>query len=410
MVVAWLFAPLALILALLLWREVRERRALRHWLDDAENAETPDGSGAWEGIFVRLHRLRRDAKRARAELKESLERFRRMVEALPDGVVLLDCDGRIGWLNDAAARHLALDPQRDVGTLAEQLIRHGHFHAQLAAFRATGAAEPMAIDRGAGAGKRTLALTLVAFGKDETLLLARDVSDAVRTEAMRRDFIANVSHELRTPLTVVGGFLETLEGPGVPEPEALRRMVALMADQSRRMTRLVEDLLTLSRLESEPEPTHTDVVDAPALVESLVAEARALSAGRHTITAAQCDGGRVRGNADELRSAFGNLLSNAVRYTPEGGAITVHWLLEQGVPVFAVTDTGIGIPEEHILRLTERFYRVDKGRSTATGGTGLGLAIVKHVLQRHGGRLRITSVPGQGSTFSALLSPERAVP
>lgn len=407
---AWLFAPLALALLALWRREVQNRRRLRAWLDDPESADPPDGDGPWAGIFARLYRLRRDVRRVRGELRESLARFQRMVESLPDGVLLIDGSGHIAWFNESARVMFGLDAARDVGTLAEQLIRHRDFRALLEDFRQGREASPLMLDEGFGATRRTLAITPVAFGEADVMILAHDVSDAVRTEAMRRDFIANVSHELRTPLTVVGGFLETLESPQAPEPKALRHMVALMADQSRRMTRLVEDLLTLSRLESEPEPTHSDVVDMPTLVEGLAAEARALSAGRHTIVVAQVEGGRVRGSADELRSAFGNLVSNAVRYTPEGGTITVRWLLEQGVPVFAVTDTGIGIAEEHIPRLTERFYRVDKGRSTATGGTGLGLAIVKHVLQRHGGRLRITSVPGEGSTFSALLSPERAVP
>ena len=406
----WLFAPLTVAVGYLLWREVRNRRQLRAWLHDPENTNPPDGDGPWAGIFARLYRLQRDVRRVRGELRESLARFQRMVESLPDGVLLIDGSGHIAWFNESARAMFGLDAARDVGTLAEQLIRHRGFRALLEDFRQGREASPLMLDEGFGASRRMLALTPVAFGDSDVMILAHDVSDAARTEAMRRDFIANVSHELRTPLTVVGGFLETLDGPQPPEPDALRRMVTLMADQSRRMTRLVEDLLTLSRLESEPEPSRTEVVDVPALVESLAGEARALSGGRHHIVVAEASGGRVRASGEELRSAFGNLVSNAVRYTPDGGTITLRWLLEQGVPVFAVTDTGIGIPEEHIPRLTERFYRVDKGRSTATGGTGLGLAIVKHVLQRHGGRLRITSVPGEGSTFSALLSAERAVP
>lgn len=397
----WLLLALAAALAAALYGQLRQRRELRDWLDDPRR-EIPEGRGAWREVFSRLQRLRRDEQRERAALGGSLDRFRQAAQALPDGVVLLDGDGRIEWLNASACRHFGLDARRDRGTLIAHLVRQSAFLKLLAAFRAGQPVEALTLPVG-DAARRVLSLLLLSFGDASILLLSRDITDIDRTEHMRRDFIANVSHELRTPLTVISGFLEQLTGDEAPSGEAARTFLQLMAEQSQRMNRLVEDLLTLSRLENDTEPPRDDSVDVPALLESLLTEAAALSAGRHAIERGEVSVGRIRGSADELRSAFGNLVSNAVRYTPAGGRITLAWRLEDGCPTFSVTDSGIGIPAEHIPRLTERFYRVDKGRSTATGGTGLGLAIVKHVLARHGGSLLIRSEIGRGSVFAARL-------
>ncbi|MEW6592062.1 MAG: phosphate regulon sensor histidine kinase PhoR, partial [Pseudomonadota bacterium] len=238
-------------------------------------------------------------------------------------------------------------------------------------------------------------------GEGKKLLVARDITDLERVDAMRRDFIANVSHELRTPLTVVGGFVETLaDAPALP-PEESRRYYDLMLDHTRRMQRLLDDLLTLSRLEGS-ERTPDEAVDVPALALALKTEAESLSRGRHRVVLRLESDAWLKGNLQEIRSALGNLVSNAVRYTPEGGEIALAWRERDGEGVFSVTDTGEGIAAEHIPRLTERFYRVDRSRSRETGGTGLGLAIVKHVLTRHEARLDIQSIPGKGSTFSAV--------
>lgn len=388
----------------------RQRQQLRHWLDDPELNAIPDGGGNdWGEIFSRLRRLRKQERMERRALELTLERFRKAVQSLPDGVVLLDGDGYIEWLNPAAHEHLGLDPERDVGTLIEQLIRHESFYLYLQDFRAGKSAEPLVLTVGNEQRKCVLSLLLLRFAYTGMLLLSRDITEIARTETIRRDFIANVSHELRTPLTVISGFLEELTAPGGPSGEAAHGFLTLMAEQSLRMNRLVSDLLTLSRLENATEPPRNESVDVPALVTALLAEGQALSGGRHAIEAGEVADLKVRGSTDELRSAFGNLVSNAVRYTPAGGRILLSWRLENGMPTFSVTDTGIGIPPEHIPRLTERFYRVDKGRSTASGGTGLGLAIVKHVLARHHGLLSIRSNVGQGSTFTALLPAGRIV-
>jgi two-component system phosphate regulon sensor histidine kinase PhoR len=247
----------------------------------------------------------------------------------------------------------------------------------------------------------------VPFGEGKKLLVARDITDLERVDAMRRDFIANVSHELRTPLTVVGGFVETLaDAPGLPAAES-RRYFDLMLDHTRRMQRLLDDLLTLSRLESAEYALKDEAIDVSELAQALKAEAESLSRGRHRVTLQLDSSAWLKGSLQEIRSALGNLVSNAVRYTPEGGEITLAWRDRDGECVFAVADTGEGIAAEHIPRLTERFYRVDRSRSRETGGTGLGLAIVKHVLTRHGARLEIQSIPGKGSTFSAVFPAHR---
>lgn len=399
---------LVFVLTAVLIGQLRQRNALRDWLEVPERP-MPDGRGAWRDLFSRLQRLRKEDGRRFAALRGALDRFQRAAEALPDGVILLDKDGYIEWLNPAGCQHFALNAERDLGTLIEQLIRQTEFLDFLEAFWKGTAPDTLLLKRNGSHPEVSLAVMLIPFADTGTLLLSRDVSDLTRSETIRRDFVANVSHELRTPLTVISGFLEQFTSDHPPAGEAARTFFKLMADQSLRMNRLVDDLLTLSRLENDSQPPRDESVDVPALVDALRDEAIALSAGRHTVRSGEICAARLRGSFDELRSAFGNLVSNAVRYTPAGGTITLAWKLEGNSPCFSVTDTGIGIPPEHIPRLTERFYRVDKGRSTAAGGTGLGLAIVKHVLVRHGGSLRIESFPGQGSTFFARLPNDRLI-
>lgn len=407
-VVVWILLLLVLVLGALLSIQLSQRRQLRRWIENPEQGDPPDGMGAWRAIFSRLQQLRKEERAQRSILENSRDRFRRAVETLPDGVILLDREGHIEWLNAEAARHFDLDIRRDVGTLIVQLIRQGEFIAYLNDFLAGASREPLVLSRNNEHLPQVLSLLLLSFSSTELLLLSRDITEIARAETTRRDFIANVSHELRTPLTVISGFLEQLTGTDAPSGETAQKFLRLMDDQARRMARLVEDLLTLSRLENATEPPREEPVDMAALIESLLCEARALSGGRHVIEAGTVVPAKVLlGSGDELRSAFGNLLTNAIRYTPDGGRITLSWYEEGEQMVFSVSDTGIGIPVEHIPRLAERFYRVDKGRSTATGGTGLGLAIVKHVLARHGGTLQIASVQGRGSTFSARLPVAR---
>jgi two-component system phosphate regulon sensor histidine kinase PhoR len=382
-----------------LWEEFR----LARWLENPDEVEPPDATGTWGDIFYRLQKLQRRHKTSRGELTSALEQFEHAAMAVPDGMVILNRNEQIEWCNPASRTYMGLDCDRDRGQFIRYLLRQAQFLDFLdAADYSRRLVCKSPINR-----ELILSLQLVPFGESQKLLVARDITDLERVDAMRRDFIANVSHELRTPLTVVGGFVETLaDAPDLPAAET-RHYFDLMLDHTRRMQHLLDDLLTLSRLESADHMLKDEVVNVPELAQALKAEAESLSRGRHRVSL-QCDSDAcLTGSLQEIRSALGNLVSNAVRYTPEGGEITLSWRERSGEGVFSVIDTGEGIAAEHIPRLTERFYRVDRSRSRETGGTGLGLAIVKHVLTRHGARLDIQSVPGKGSTFSVIFPAQR---
>ena len=371
----------------------------------APASPAPHGSGPWNDIFARLYRHERAMTRALGSASRALAGFRSAAQALPDGVVALDAQLRIDWFNALAQVHLGLNPATDRGQSIANLLRHPEF----VAYAASGQwAEPIVL-RAAPDNERILQIRLVAYGADQRLLLTRDVTQLEKLETTRRDFVANVSHELRTPLTVLAGFVETLRelpAHAIPPPQQ-QHYLALMAEQSDRMQAIVTDLLTLSTLESSP------VAEArPVRVAELLARVRdqveALSRGRHRFEWDVAPGLDLLGAEDEIASAFTNLLSNAVRYTPDGGTISARWAADPAGARFSVTDTGIGIEARYIPRLTERFYRVDRSRSRESGGTGLGLAIVKYVLLRHEARLEIQSESGKGSTFAAIF-PERRI-
>ena len=388
-------------IALLAWH-LYQLDVLARWASGPLETSVPEGRGTWALAFGALyHRVRLRSARQR-DLRLALDRFVSGAEALPDGVVVLDAGDRIQWANPRAQTHLGIDMRHDVGAPIVNLVRQPAFVQYLAAGDFS---EPVVIasQREAGA---TLSIQVVPFSVEEKLLMSRDITRLEAVARLRRDFIANVSHELKTPLTVVGGFLETLTDLRLDERQR-RRYLALMAEQAQNMQRLVDDLLTLSALESEHSTLQeTEFAIVPLLLQ-VSADAKALSGERHEITLSIRDAANVIGNRDELASAFGNLVSNAVRYTPEGGRIALDWRVNSDGGDFTVADTGIGIAAEHIPRLTERFYRVDRSRSRATGGTGLGLAIVKHVLIRHQAELVIDSAPGQGSRFTVRLPSRR---
>ncbi|WP_020654311.1 phosphate regulon sensor histidine kinase PhoR [Massilia niastensis] len=406
-VVWWLFGVVAgLAFALLgtvaaLFVQLSYLHQLGEWLHHPHSTRLPDGWGAWTDVFARLYRLRREDERNQTELTEWLARFRQAMHLLPEGVAIMDDVLFLEWCNPAAERHLGLTMERDKGLRVTNLVRHPDFIDYIILGRYE---QPLTLSfRG-----RKLECTIIPFENRRQILVTHDATDTERVEAMRRDFIANASHELRTPLTVIVGFLEiAMSDPGL-DVSTRTSHLRLMTEQAQRMQRLIQDMLTLSRLESDEFPLKRERVDVKAMVESVAAEARALSGGRHDIQV-EVDGPDVMGSMEELRSAFANLASNAVRYSPEGGTIRLSWTRGANDLRFQVTDSGIGIEPTHIPRLTERFYRVDKSRSRETQGTGLGLAIVKHVLLRHGGRLSISSTPGKGSTFTASL-PNTSLP
>jgi two-component system phosphate regulon sensor histidine kinase PhoR len=314
-------------------------------------------------------------------------------------VVLLDGTNRIEWCNFTAEAQLQLDGRADLGQNIANLVREPEFIDYLDKSQE----DAVRIAPRPGVA---LSLQLIPFGQSQKLLLIRDVTHTERVDAMRRDFVANVSHELRTPLTVLVGFLETLHNLKL-DPQRQRDYLGMMQEQASRMQRIIEDLLTLSALDSAPPAGADKRVGVRALVERLRADAEALSNGRHTIRTHIETPNDLLGVETELASAFGNLVSNAIRYTPPGGSVTLAWREGTEGARFIVEDTGIGIEAEHIPRLTERFYRVDRSRSRETGGTGLGLAIAKHALARHDAVLEIQSEPGKGSRFTARFPVRR---
>jgi two-component system phosphate regulon sensor histidine kinase PhoR len=365
---------------------------------DRLTIEFPQGFGAWESVFQALRQWQRRASDQHTELERMLQRFMQATSALPDGIIILDAADRVEWCNARAGDHFGLIAERDRGFNISNLVRHPAFTDYLVS---SDTSTPLLIaDEVRGT---VLSVQLLPFQETFRIVLSRDVSHLQRVEAMRQDFIANVSHEIRTPLTVIVGFLEHLADTPELNREERSRIEAVMLEQSRRMRRLIDDLLTLSKLETEHAPSSAEYFALAPLIEEAVADAKALSRGRHTIEPQVLVEADVLGARDEMMSALENLVSNAVRYTPPGGTITVRAERASHALRISVTDTGPGIAPVHIPRLTERFYRVDKSRSRETGGTGLGLAIVKHVLQRHGGSLDIQSTEGRGSTFTMVL-------
>lgn len=388
---------------------VRGLRLLR-WLRAGSGADLTLGNGLWGEAYDRVRRLLRTSNRMTLESDNRLKDFLAALQASPNGVVLLDSETRIEWFNQTAAEHFGFDARRDMLQHIGNLVRDPGFTAYLSVRdflhditmpgRESTLSKPV-----------KLSVHLHPYGEGRMLLLSRDITALEQAEAMRRDFVANVSHEIRTPLTVLAGFVETLQTLALDEPER-QQYLGLMSHQALRMQTLVNDLLTLSRLEGSPLPSVNEWISVDLLMDQCEQEARDLSrilwSQPHELSFARSSACELAGSAIELHSAVSNLVSNAIRYTPVGKRIEVVFRLgPDGEGVFIVKDQGPGIAQEHLPRLTERFYRVDRSRSRDTGGTGLGLAIVKHVAQRHGAELSIESVPGYGSTFSITFLPHR---
>ena len=360
-----------------------------------------EGRGAWDGIFGRLYRHEKDLRAQIERRSHRIDMLLAAIQALNDGVVLLNDRMHIVFCNATAEALLGLQARTDIGQSVANLVRQPEFVAFLLA---GDFARPLTIrsERNPGC---VLSIHLIPYAENRTLMQIKDVTQTERLDRMRRDFVANVSHELRTPLTVLSGFLETLREIDLG-PEEQQRYLALMSEQSGRMLTIVQDLLTLSAIESAPPPEDA-VLDMAKIIDKLRRDAESLSGGRHHLVVEADDPNDLLGSESELTSAFSNLVSNAIRYTPVGGRITIRWETDAHGGVFSVQDTGIGVDAQHIPRLTERFYRVDRGRSREAGGTGLGLAIVKHALNRHQAQLEITSTPGVGSCFSARFPASR---
>lgn len=398
------FLVAAIGLGLYMANHLRNLFQLNRWLV-SKREDVPDAGGLWGEVFERIHALAKDTERREDRLTEMLSRFQSASAALPDAMLILSRQNEIEWANAASERLFGISTPRDTGVRLVNLVRQPEFNNYFERGDYTEALEMPSPAQ----PERSLSVRIIPFGADQKLIIARDITHLAHLENMRRDFVANISHELRTPLTVLTGFLETLKDLERPTGPDLGKHLHTMHDQAQRMARLVDDLLTLSRLETTPAARHEQIVDVPALLASLKQTAEHLSGERrHRLTLVANDRLKLLGNEDELRSAFSNLINNAVRYTPAGGDIRLSWTLDGKQPVFAVQDTGEGIAPQHLPHLTERFYRVDTARSRDSGGTGLGLSIVKHILLRHEARLGIESELGHGSTFRCVFPAARA--
>lgn len=426
-VVGWFVVPgavcttgalLGVIVGAMAWFLIDLSRGVRFlgWLRVGDASNVALKTGLWGEVSDRVRRLLRAREKMTQESESRLQDFLAAMQASPNGVVLLDSQGRIEWFNQIAAVHFGLVAQRDLLQHFGNLVRDPGFATYFASHDFL--SELLMLGRqSTNSHPVKLSVHLHPYGQGRLLLLSRDVTALEQAEAMRRDFVANVSHEIRTPLTVLAGFVETLQSLPLTEQER-ERYLAMMAQQADRMQTLVSDLLTLSRLEGSPLPGISDWTPLPTLLRQLERDGHALSAVlcpssdlAHQLVFDGAPNVEIAGAANELFSAMSNLMSNAIRYTPTGGKIQVRAeILPDGSAELSVSDTGPGIAPEHVPRLTERFYRVDRSRSRDTGGTGLGLAIVKHVLQRHGAELRIESALGRGSVFTISLPSSRVRP
>ncbi len=380
----------------LIWHLVQLHR-LHDWLIRGYTTPPPDSHGVWADLMCELWRGQRRTRKRKRKLRRALKRFRESTAALPDATVVLGQSGEIEWWNTAAERLLGLRRPDDRGQRIANLIRHPEFVRRLDSgdWR-----QPLVLSSPVNANI-WLTLNIIPTAKHKSLLLAQNTTRLQHLDQVRRDFVANVSHELRTPLTVMSGYVETLLDHAEARKQPWKQVLPQVHEQTRRMRGIVEDLLLLSRLELDKELTSEEEIAIATLLKQIRKEAMELSGeARHRISLDVDPRLGLRGNRNELRSAFSNLVVNAIRYTPAGGEIRLRWHADAQGAHFSVSDTGVGIEARHIPRLTERFYRVDVGRSRETGGTGLGLAIVKHVVTRHGGELAIESTVGKGSTFA----------
>ncbi|MEP0073394.1 MAG: phosphate regulon sensor histidine kinase PhoR [Marinomonas sp.] len=373
------------------------------WLRYSSKASPPEASGIWGDVFDAVYRLQKKQRKSKRRMRQALTRIESSTTALKEGVIMADNQGNLEWWNNSAAHFFGLMRPVDRGQIITNIVRSPEFFRYFSQKRF---GEPLVIKSPAKEGVY-LEIQTTLYDKNDHLIFVRDVTRLHLLEQMRKDFVANASHELKTPLTVIKGYLETLDMFKDSLPKSMQKGIVNMSEQSERMEHLIEDLLLLSRLESDEKREENqwhkvlDVVNAiQSAVESIVTE-------QHIISVKIPDEAYVYGSYKELYSAFSNLIVNAIKYSPDGGEVEIKWESSHLNGVFSVKDAGLGIDPRHIPRLTERFFRVDKGRGSKTGGTGLGLAIVKHVLLHHDAKLQIRSQPGHGSTFSCYFPANR---
>ncbi len=398
----YLWQVLTLFLLGYIVRNLYNLQRLILWLNDPAGIDIPVHFGIWGTIYARVKRMRLGHHQREHRLTALLGQFQSSAAALPDVTIVLGSQGEIRWFNDAAKNLLKLRSPQDIGRPLVNLFRAPELIGYL---ERADFSRPLDI-AAPGDSQRKLSVRVTAYGEGDRLLIAQDVTDRYLAEQIRKDFVGNVSHELRTPLTVISGFVENLQLAGEQIPAHMTRPLELIAEQVARMRSIVEDLLLLMRLETASKEVPKARVDIPELVSLIGHDGRALADGRLQFEIDIKTDLCVQGDGGLLRSAFTNLVVNAIHHTPEEGVVTLSWFIDADKGVFSVSDTGEGIAPEHIPRLTERFYRVDVGRSRERGGTGLGLALVKHILQKHGAHLEVESAVGHGSRFSCVFPQE----
>ena len=380
---------------------------LDKWVVQRQTKSPPEGKGVWGEVFYSIYRLQRRNRKRKKKLAAMLARFQESTSAMPDATLVLNAENEIEWFNKAAISLLGLNKVVDIGLRVENLVRTPVFVTYL---KRADFQRPLEIFSPEDKNIR-ISINIVPYGKSQKLVIVRDITRLYQLERVRRDFVANVSHELKTPLTVVNGYLENMIDSEFDSPDQWNKILLQMYQQSIRMQHIVDDLLMLSRLESNDDDGDSrDPVAVPALIAALTEEIQPLIREKHQTVNLDCNFSLwLLGNEKEIYSSFSNIVINAIKYTPEQGEIGIRWFLQDDQPCFEVSDTGIGIAPQHIPRLTERFYRVDTGRSRQEGGTGLGLAIVKHVLLRHNAVLKVTSQVNQGSVFRCFFPADRAL-
>ena len=378
---------------------------LSKWLNNPSLSNLPHGTGVWQHIFTKHYQILKESKKSKKNLVSTLDQFTQAAEALMDGVVALNESNEIIWSNRRSQVMLNLNSKKDTGQPINYIFRN----TDLISYLEKGNYEESIKINLEASNTKTIEIKIVMFGEKQKVLIAKDISQAIKIESDRKEFISNVSHELKTPLTVISGFIETLEDMFTISGKEHKNILKMMGDQAYNMSKLIDDLLLLSNVESSIFQNRSEKLLINTIMSKIKKNISILDAKNHKIKYQINSSLNIYGSKKEIESAFLNLITNAVRYTEKEGFISISWGLINGLPIFEVRDTGSGIEQKHINRITERFYRVDKDRSRDTGGTGLGLSIVKNIIKKHDGELKITSDIGKGSSFKLIFNKESII-
>ena len=378
---------------------------LMKWLNNPSLSNLPHGTGIWQDIFSKHYQILKENKKTKKNLISTLDQFTQAAEALMDGVIALNENNEIIWSNRKSQIMLNINDKKDTGNPINYIFRNTNLIKYL---EQENYEESIKINLDANSNK-IVEIKIVLFGEKQKVLIAKDISQAVKIESDRKEFISNVSHELKTPLTVISGFIETLEDMFASSGKEHKNILGMMGNQAYRMSKLIDDLLMLSNVESSVFQNRSENVGINKIISKIKKNASILNAKEHKIKYQIDSNLNIYGSKKEIESAFQNLVTNAIRYTGENGSIFISWSLINGLPIFEVRDTGSGIEKKHIDKITERFYRVDADRSRNSGGTGLGLSIVKNIIKQHDGELKITSNLGKGSSFKLIFNKESII-